>query len=86
MSWKNKIEQAKIHGKFDTIAKYKAHFWQTCAVGEALNLSPYDDDEAFDKVKDAGLLETGELFMRAVQEHRIKEAERLYQKIQEVIS
>ena len=81
MNWKQRIEEAKVRGKFSVEDKLFVASWSRCAVGEInLPISALNDDGS---PKDILLCSLGSSFMIEVRDDNIERASELYEEIME---
>ena len=76
MNWKKRVLEAKKTG-FTESDKKDANYWQTCAVGEALELSNHTQIEAKREADACGLLHEGLIFADAVEKDDVESAKKL---------
>lgn len=79
MNWYERIQAAKVTGKFAYDDYYVAGNWATCAVGERIgnmvNISMNDP-------RRCGLITLGCSFAAAIVQNNVEQVEQLYNKIQ----
>ena len=81
MTWKGRIEAAKIAGAFTAEDQRLASYWHTCAVSEAeavygVNIYTIGDDDVYYAGTDMG-----KAFAAAVSLNNVRDAETLYESI-----
>jgi len=81
MKWSSVINRAEQRGFFTANEMEKAREWQTCAVGEKLNLKGLSNDLAKSIVENRGYFKIGSVFYESVKKNNFDETRLILNKI-----